>query len=66
MMNPNGSMYAFSTLPDGWKRAPGVFPAFILYETAMVFWIFSNLSVYFVYWCSSVFQNLIWLDLLNQ
>ena len=66
VINPNRSMYAFSVLPDRWKAAPGVFPVFVLYETVMVFWIFSNLSVYFVYWCASVFQNLIWLNLLLQ
>ena len=64
LMNPNGSMYAYSALPDDWKSSSRALPVFVLYEAIMVFWIFSNMSAYFVYWCSSVFQNLIWLDLL--
>lgn len=64
--SPNKSMYVFSILPQAWKSLPGVFPAFVAYETIMVLWIVSNLTVYFVYWCAAVFQNIIWLNDLVQ
>ena len=61
-INANGSMYAYALLPEYLKDQTIVFIAFAFIETILVSWNLAYVGVYFVSWCPSIFQNIIWLD----
>lgn len=60
----NGSMFVYSLLPETLKQEGRPFVAFGCFETVFVYWSLTILTVYFVFWCALVFQNLIWLNAL--